>query len=192
LATTGEERTARSWTLERWLRYWLSSRTSIRPTTRLHYTRDVEQFLIPYLGKLCLADLDTRRLRAAFALIAKTTNRRGQPQSPSCLRHLRTTLRAALSLAVREGVIADNPARHLEIPYYRKPHPQVWTDGRVDEWRRTRIRPAVAVWTGAPTPVRPATATNPQANALTLDQKSRTATTPGRHHRDPYRPHGTR
>jgi len=147
LATTGEERTARSWTVERWLRYWLSSRTSIRPTTRLHYTRDVENFLIPYLGKLCLAGLDTRRLRAAFAQIANTTNHRGQPQSPSCLHHLRTTLRAALNLAVREGVIINNPARHLEVPSYRKPHPQVWTDGRVDEWRRTGIRPAVAVWT---------------------------------------------
>src|SRR6266540_2507080 len=33
LAQTGEERTARAWTLERWLRYW-STRTSIRPTTK--------------------------------------------------------------------------------------------------------------------------------------------------------------
>ncbi len=106
LARTGEERTAGSWTVERWLRYWLSTRTSIRPTTRLHYTRDVEHLLIPYLGKLCLADLDTRRLRAAFTQIAKTTNHRGQPQSPSCLQHLRTTLRAALNLAIREGARA--------------------------------------------------------------------------------------
>jgi site-specific recombinase XerD len=133
--------------MERWLRYWPSSRTSIRPTTRLHYTRDVEQFLIPHLGRLCMIDLDVRRLRAVFAQIASTINHRGRPQSPSCLQHLRTTLRAALNLAVREGVIADNPARHLEIPSYRKPYPQVWTDGRVDEWRRTGIRPAVAVWT---------------------------------------------
>jgi hypothetical protein len=80
-AQTGQERTARSWTVERWLRYWLSTRTSIRPTTKPHYTRDVKHFLIPYLGRLCLADLDTRRLRAAFAQIAKTTNHRGQPLS---------------------------------------------------------------------------------------------------------------
>jgi hypothetical protein len=85
LATTGEERTARSWTVERWLRYWLSTRTTIRPTTKLHYTRDVEHFLIPHLGRLCLADLDVRRLRAAFAQIARTTNSKGQPHSPSCL-----------------------------------------------------------------------------------------------------------
>jgi integrase len=147
LAATGEERTARSWTVERWLRYWLSTRTSIRATTKLHYTRDVENFLIPYLGRLCLADLDIRRLRAGFARIAKTTNSKGRPQSPSCLQHLRTTLRAALNLAVREGVITQNPARHLELPSYRTPHAQVWTDGRVAEWRATGVRPAVAVWT---------------------------------------------
>ncbi|MFG1955197.1 tyrosine-type recombinase/integrase [Micromonospora sp. NPDC048830] len=147
LASTSEERTARSWTVERWLRYWLSTRTKLRPTTLLHYTRDVEQVLIPWLGTLCLADLDARRLRAIFAEIAKTTNRKGLPQSASAMQHLRTTLRAALNLAVREGVIASNPARHIEVTGYRKPHAQVWTEARVQEWHRTGERPAVAVWT---------------------------------------------
>lgn len=109
LAATGEERTARSWTVERWLRYWLSTRTHLRPTSLLHYTRDVEQVLIPWLGTLCLADLDAPRLRAAFTEIAQTTNRRNQPQSAAAMQHLRTTLRAALNLAVREGVIESNP-----------------------------------------------------------------------------------
>jgi integrase len=108
---------------------------------------DVERVLIPHLGRLCLADLDTRRLRAIFTEIAQTTNTKGQPQSASAMQHLRTTLRAALNLAVREGVIAANPARHIEVPAYRKPHAKVWTDGRVEEWERTGERPSVAVWT---------------------------------------------
>jgi Transposase IS116/IS110/IS902 family len=131
----------------RWLRYWLSTRTAIRPTTRLHYTRDVEQVLIPHLGRLCLADLDARRLRAAFAQIAQITNNKGLPQSASAMQHLRTTLRAALNLAVRDGVLESNPARHIEVTGYRKPHAQVWTDGRVEQWRQTGQRPAVSVWT---------------------------------------------
>jgi hypothetical protein len=94
LATTGADRTARSWTVERWLRYWLSTRTAIRRTTRLHYTRDVERVLIPHLGRLCLADLDTGLYGRAFAEIAQTTNTRGKPQSASAMAHLRTTLRA--------------------------------------------------------------------------------------------------
>jgi hypothetical protein len=47
LATTEARRTAGGWTMERWLRHWLDSRTGIRPTTRLHYTRDVELVLVP-------------------------------------------------------------------------------------------------------------------------------------------------
>jgi integrase len=147
LAATGADRTARSWTVERWLRYWLSTRTNLRPTTRLHYSRDAERVLIPHLGRLCLADLDARRLRAVFAEIAQTLNSKGRPQSASAMAHLRTTLRAALNLAVREGVLETNPARHIEVAGYRKPHAQVWTDGRVQEWQRTGHRPPVAVWT---------------------------------------------
>lgn len=135
------------WTLERWLRYWLSTRTKIKDTTRAQYARDVEQFLVPHMGRITLADLNIRRIRGGFDDIAQTTNGRGQPQSPSCLQHLRTTLRAALNLAVREGLLDANPIRHLEVPSYRKPHAQVWTPARVAEWRATGQRRAVAVWT---------------------------------------------
>jgi hypothetical protein len=47
LAGTAADRTAQGWTVERWLRHWLDSRTSIRPTTRFHYTREVDTVLIP-------------------------------------------------------------------------------------------------------------------------------------------------
>jgi integrase len=141
------ERTARSWTVQRWLRYWLSTRDNLRPTTLLHYTRDVEQVLIPWFGTLTLADLDAPLLRARFAEIARTVNRRGQPRSPAAMKHLRATLCAALNLAVREGLIGSNPARHIEIHGYRRPHAQVWTDDRIAHWQKTGTRPAVAVWT---------------------------------------------
>ncbi|GAA3449730.1 site-specific integrase [Dactylosporangium matsuzakiense] len=52
-----------------------------------------------------------------------------------------------MNLAVREDLIASNPARHIEIHGYRRPHAQVWTDGRVEEWQRTGEHPSVAVWT---------------------------------------------
>lgn len=129
LADGAARRTGDGWTVERWLRHWLDARTRIRPTTRLHYTRSVELVLIPYLGHYRLADLDGPLLRAVFAEIARTTNSKGRPQSPSALNHLRTTLRAALNLAAREELIDSNPARHIEITGYRKPHAQVWTDG---------------------------------------------------------------
>jgi len=45
LARSREDQAGEGWSMERWLRYWLSTRTSIRPTTRLHYSRDIERFL---------------------------------------------------------------------------------------------------------------------------------------------------
>jgi len=133
--------------VERWLTHWLESRTRIRPTTRLHYTRDVERVLVPRLGHYRLSDLDGPLLRQVFAEIAVTPNAKGLPQSPSALNHLRTTLRAALNLAVRDELVASNPARHIEVGGYRRPHAQVWTDGRVEQWELTGERPPVAVWT---------------------------------------------
>jgi integrase len=147
LADSASRRSGKGWTVERWLRHWLASRTRIRPTTRLAYTRDVELVLIPHLGGYRLSDLDGALLRAVFAEIAATTNSKGLPQSAAALVHLRTTLRAALNVAVREELIDRNPARHVEIAGYRRPHPQVWTDGRIEEWRLTGEHPAVAVWT---------------------------------------------
>ncbi|GGN24536.1 integrase [Actinoplanes campanulatus] len=149
LADSAARRCGDGWTVERWLRHWLDTRTRIRPTTRLHYTRDVELVLIPRLGHYRLSELDGPLLRAVFAEIAQTTNAKGNPQSPSALNHLRTTLRAALNLAVREDLIGSNPARHIEIAGYRRPHAQVWTDGRVEQWQLTGEHPAVAVWTAA-------------------------------------------
>jgi integrase len=117
------------------------------PDHPAHYTRDVELVLIPYLGHYRLSDLDGPLLRAVFAQIGQTTNSKGQPQSASALHHLRTTLRAALNVAVREELIESNPARHIEIHGYRRPHAQVWTDGRVQQWELTGEHPPVAVWT---------------------------------------------
>jgi hypothetical protein len=96
---------------------------------------------------VCLADLDAQRLRAVFAQIASTTNSKGRPQSAATMHHLRATLRAALNVAVHDGLIDTNPARHLEITGYAGPYARVWTEDRVEDWRRTGHRPAVAVWT---------------------------------------------
>lgn len=149
LGRSREEQTSQAWTLERWLRYWLSTRVGIRPTTRLSHTQYIERFLIPHLGKIRLAELTARQLTAFFAAVAQDTNRFGQPHTPTTLAHIRITLRAALNSAIRDGLIRDNPARRVELPPQRRAHALVWTPGRVAEWRATGIRPTVAVWTAA-------------------------------------------
>src|SRR2546421_11835509 len=99
LTQTQQARTGRAWTVERWLRYWLSTRVSIRPTTRLSHAGYIEQFLIPHLGHVRLVDLSSRQLALAFTEIGKVRNRFGQPH-PACTLHpVRPPLPAALNAA---------------------------------------------------------------------------------------------
>lgn len=103
--------------------------------------------LIPHLGNVRLVELTARQLTAFFAAVAQQTNRFGQPHTPTTLAHIRTTLRAALNGAIREGLIRDNPAR-VELP--RVGGSTRWCglpDG--PDWQATGIRPTVAVWTTA-------------------------------------------
>jgi integrase len=82
-----------------------------------------------------------------FAALATADTRYGRRPTPATLHRIRATLRAALNAAIRDGLLADNPARRVELPSPRRPHPQVWTAQRVRAWHQRRQRFAVAVWT---------------------------------------------
>jgi integrase len=142
-----EHASAEAWTVARWLRYWLTTRTSIRPTTLRSYTEHVERHLIPHLGRIWLAELTGRHVADMIAAVAATSTRYGHQRTPSTLHRIRATLRSALNAAIRDGLLRDNPARYIELPSPRHPHAEVWTDHRVDQWRQTGQRFAVAVWT---------------------------------------------
>ena len=147
LGRSPEECTTQAWTVGRWLRYWLATRTSIRPSTLRAYTQHVEGHLIPHLGRVRLAELTNRQVTTLFAALATADTRYGRRPTPATLHRIRATLRAALNAAIRDGLLADNPARRVELPSPRRPHPQVWTAQRVRAWHQRRQRFAVAVWT---------------------------------------------
>jgi len=65
----------------------------------------------------------------------------------STVDRVRATLRSALNAAVREGLIAANPLAQVRLDKPVRPHPVIWTDERVEAWRRDGVRPPVAVWT---------------------------------------------
>jgi hypothetical protein len=142
----GDSATAEGWTMQRWLRYWLTTRTKIRPTTLRSYETHVEKHLIPRLGRVRLSELTGRHITGMITTIGGTTNRYGRPPTPSTLHRIRATLRSALGAAIREGLLRDNSARHL-VPSPRRPHALVWTTQRVELWQTTGERPSVAVWT---------------------------------------------
>jgi integrase len=141
------ERTTQTWTVAQWLRYWLSTRTNIRPSTLRSYTEPVERHLIPHLGRIRPGELTGRDVAVMFAALAAIDTRYGRPATPSTLHRIRATLRSALNAAIRDGLLRDNPARFVELPTPRRPQAQVWTDQRVQAWRRTGQRFSVAVWT---------------------------------------------
>jgi integrase len=109
-------RAAGALTVAHWLRYWLTTRTSLRPTTLRSYISHVEVHLIPHLGRIRLADLTGRHIAAMFRALAGAESRTGRRPTPATLHGLRATLRAALNGAVRAGLRTDNPARHVELP----------------------------------------------------------------------------
>ena len=55
LHRSAEDRGVEAWTVARWLRYWLTTRSSIRPFTLRSYAEHVELHLIPHLGRVWLA-----------------------------------------------------------------------------------------------------------------------------------------
>ena len=147
LARSAADATAETWTVGRWLTWWLSTRRSLRPTTLRSYADHVQRHLIPYLGGIRLADLTGRDVAEMFAALSQAPARHGRPLTPASLHRIRATLRAALNAAIREGLLRDNPARRVELRTPRRPPAQVWTTARVQAWRDRGERSTVAVWT---------------------------------------------
>jgi site-specific recombinase XerD len=124
------------------LRYWLKlAEPNLRPSTVHSYRDHIERYLIPSLGRITLADLTPRRLRAAFDLLARLRTRQGTPVAASTVDRILATLRSALNAAVREGLIAGNPLAQVRITRPVRPHPVIWTDERVAAWPSRRRPP---------------------------------------------------
>jgi hypothetical protein len=61
------------------LRYWLTTRTSIRPSTLRSYTEHVERHLIPHLGRVRLGELTGRQVADMFHTLGSTNTGWGRP-----------------------------------------------------------------------------------------------------------------
>jgi hypothetical protein len=143
--------TSRLLTMGQWLGIWLAGRVSLCPSTLRGYASHVKDYLQPHLGAIPLRDLDTCHLQRMFTLILRGRTASERPVTAATLKRINATIRAALNAAIRERFIGDNPARYVELPPARRPHVVVWTDDQIRLWRRTGVRPVVAVWTAAQT-----------------------------------------
>ena len=135
------DQAAAAWTVARWLRYWLAqAEPHLRPSTAHCYRDHIDRYLIPSIGRITLADLTGRRLQACFDLLSRQRTRKGTVIAASTVDRVRATLRSALNAAVREGLITASPLAHVRLDRPVRPHPVIWTDERVEAWRRDGIR----------------------------------------------------
>ncbi len=98
-------------TVGQWLARWLadSARPTTRPSTYRRYAQLVDQYLVPALGRIQLERLTPSDVRSMLNANAKTL-------SPRSLHHLRSVLRTALKVAMRDGLIPNNAAALAEAP----------------------------------------------------------------------------
>jgi integrase len=138
-------------TTGQWLRIWPAGRLSLCPSTLRGYTSHVNDYLQPHLESIPLRALDARHLQQMFVHILGGRTASGRPVTPATLRRIHATIRTALNAAIRERLIADNPARYVELPPAPRPHAVVWTEDQIRHWRWTGERPVVAIWTATQT-----------------------------------------
>jgi integrase len=131
------------YTVVEWLETWAETRVRLRDSTRRIYRRHVRLHFRRLFDGVLLGELHVGHVERAFRRLFD------EGMTPATARRLFSTLRTALNAAVRERLVPDNPARYVKLPRGARPHAVVWTKRRAEEWKRTGIRPAVAVWTPA-------------------------------------------
>ncbi|GIL28965.1 site-specific integrase [Actinocatenispora comari] len=156
-------------TVAEWLDQWLAGKRNLADSTRSKYAEHIRRHLIPHLGHLRLDRLRRQHIAAMIEAIidradyvqairesgdkAACLALRGEKVTGATTLHrIRATLRAALNAAIREDLIAANPATHIELPSPRRPRPLVWTPERVRRWEADGTVPGpVMVWTAEQT-----------------------------------------
>jgi len=110
---TGEHVDPTRMTVREWLTTWLAAvRAEVSPKSHERYTEIVKNFLTPALGNLPIAKLAPVDIQKAYNgwTTAGRRDRKSGGLSPRTRRHIHRILRAALSRAVEQQIIARNPA----------------------------------------------------------------------------------
>jgi len=84
-------------------RRWLPGLSSLRPSTLRSYEYTVRVHLVPRLGGRQLRELSTPEVNEVLAVLVRPKDLGGAGLSPSTVRIINATLRAALADAVRGG-----------------------------------------------------------------------------------------
>ena len=104
--------------LEQWLGHMSAT---LRPGTLEHYQRDMENHVVPFLGKKMLSQVTATDLRKLYDSLKKNGRVKPRPGqghglSSTTVHGIHTTLHHALQAAVEQGLIPTNPADEVEPP----------------------------------------------------------------------------
>ncbi len=111
-------------TLGRYLNSWVHTTlpcSDLRPSTLDSYSDIVERHLIPSLGHHKLRELRPPHIRAMLTEKAAEVSARGRPLSARTVQYIHAVLRKALSDAVRDDLMAQNPALKVQPPRIARP-----------------------------------------------------------------------
>lgn len=126
-----------------YLAEWLEAKDDVKASTRHGYLQHITRWLAPALGDIPLVELRTEHVSAALRRVTSSDANR---------QRVRATLRAALSDAVRAGLLERNPAGLVRIRAGKRPKALIWTPERIKQWHATGVKPSpVMVWTAEQT-----------------------------------------
>jgi len=105
-------------TLGQFLTTWLDLvKSKVAPLTHRGYERDVRLYLKPHLGGVKVRELSALHIERLFADLSKVTTARGQNGvSAAMQRKASITLGAALTVAVKRGLLTGNPVYSVDKP----------------------------------------------------------------------------
>jgi integrase len=133
LSRRGIRAPVKTWTVAAYLDYWLKNVVAVknRPRTRELYEQTIRLYLKPALGRIQLTKLSVQDVQRMV---------NGQVEGGYGARTIqknRGVLRAALSRAEREELVARNVAKLVDIPAYHRKPITPWTAQQVTQFLAT-------------------------------------------------------
>ena len=108
-------------TLGEWLETWKKEYTGdVKPSTVYLYSRNIDQYIIPWLGAVKLAELTPLQIQTLYNRLLKPDQKEVRPLSAKTVRNVHGVLHKALEQAVQVGYMRTNPASACKPPRVTK------------------------------------------------------------------------
>lgn len=102
-------------TVKDWIYIWLRDykKTSVSATTYNSYKRQLELYIIPHLGHICLKNLRPEQVQSTFNKMKDLSDRN--------IKYTRTVFNMCMKRAKINKLIYDNPCEYIDLPKGKPP-----------------------------------------------------------------------